>query len=62
MRASNMTKKDYIKFADLLVNNYEEVYLNEGFMADLIQLFAEDNKNFDEDKFAAYVHKNYWNE
>ena len=55
-----MTKKDYIKFAELLVNNYEDVYCNEGFMADLYELFSEDNNNFDADRFDQFVHKHYW--
>lgn len=55
-----MTKKDYIKFADMLKNNKD--YFNSKkdfyfFVDKMIVLFSEDNKQFDLNRFIDYINK-----
>ena len=62
----NMTRKDYIKTADLLSrkllavetwHNIEAYSLALAFVEDFINLFSEDNPRFDRNKFVAYIDK-----
>ena len=49
-----MTRKDYIKFADLLIkleNNDNEQFTPNNLLNGLIDIFNNDNSRFDEFKF-----------
>ena len=53
-----MTKKDYIKFADLLIKlekNDNEQFTPNNLLNGLIDIFNDDNSRFDEFKFRQYV-------
>ena len=53
-----MTKKDYIKFADLLIKlekNDNEQFTPNNLLNGLIDIFNADNSRFDEFKFRQYV-------
>jgi len=59
-----MTKKDYIKIADILRkfhsnavvnNNAEMIYVIEGIANDFADMLKEDNANFDRNRFNAYL-------
>ena len=53
-----MTKKDYIKFADLLIKlekNDNENFTPNNLLNGLIDIFNDDNSRFDEFKFRQYV-------
>ena len=55
-----MTKKDYIKFADLLTSWKLKGYLNQvgvfsNIMNDLSSLFKNDNARFQDTKFINYI-------
>ena len=53
-----MTRKDYIKFADLLIkleNNDNEQFTPNNLLNGLIDIFNNDNSRFDEFKFRQYV-------
>ena len=55
-----MTKKDYIKFADLLTSWKLKGYLNQvgvfsNVMSDLSGLFQNDNSRFQANKFINYI-------
>ena len=55
-----MTKKDYIKFADLLTSWKLKGYLNQvgvfgNIMSDLSSLFQNDNSRFQANKFINYI-------
>ena len=58
-----MTKKDYIKIADVINNNTDD-YLNrqykselnrDDFINDLCKMFKKDNPNFNEKTFKKYT-------
>lgn len=49
-----MTRKDYIAIADTIIMN-PDIYDDEYFMSDLCDVFANDNPNFDKDKFNDYI-------
>ena len=52
-----MTKKDYIKFADLLIKlekNDNEQFTPNNLLNGLIDIFNDDNSRFDEFKFRQY--------
>ena len=49
-----MTRKDYIAIADTIIMN-PDIYDDEYFMSDLCDVFANDNQNFDKDKFINYI-------
>jgi hypothetical protein len=61
-----MTKKDYIKIADIIVNvkTSQELAENDGSSFDFLEflidelsyIFEEDNKNFNEKKFRGYIY------
>jgi hypothetical protein len=50
-----MTRKDYVKVAEILKNFHENISNNENDFIDLVydfaDMFAEDNPNFQEKKF-----------
>ena len=56
-----MTKKDYIKIADII--NHETIYINNepsiidknNFIIELCKMFKKDNKTFNEKKFKTYT-------
>ena len=53
-----MTRKDYIKFADLLIKlekNDNEQFTPNNLLNGLIDIFNVDNSRFDEFKFRQYV-------
>jgi predicted RNA-binding Zn-ribbon protein involved in translation (DUF1610 family) len=55
-----MTKKDYVKFADMIADlkclgTYDLKTLVRV-QSELIEIFKEDNEKFDEDKFIDYIH------
>ena len=53
-----MTRKDYIKFANLLIkleSNNEEQFTPNNLLNGLIDIFNNDNDKFDEYKFRQYV-------
>lgn len=58
-----MTKKDYIKFAEILkrhtgsegVGEYDEAV--NAITSDLINLFEKDNPRFDRQRFIDYINK-----
>ena len=53
-----MTRKDYIKFADLLIKlekNDNEQFTPNNLLNGLIDIFINDNSRFDEFKFRQYV-------
>ncbi len=59
-----MTKKDYIKFADLLIrvfkshlntNTEKEQEILEMVRSGLIDILSEDNPNFNQEKFNDYI-------
>jgi hypothetical protein len=60
MKGKYMTKKDYIKFADLLTSWKLKGYLNQvgvfsNVMNDLSSLFKNDNARFQDTKFINYI-------
>ena len=60
MEGKYMTKKDYIKFADLLTSWKLKGYLNQvgvfgNVMNDLSSLFKNDNSRFQDTKFIDYI-------
>ena len=60
MEGKYMTKKDYIKFADLLTSWKLKGYLNQvgvfgNIMSDLSSLFQNDNSRFQANKFINYI-------
>ena len=60
MEGKYMTKKDYIKFADLLTSWKLKGYLNQvgvfgNVMNDLSSLFKNDNARFQDTKFINYI-------
>ena len=55
-----MTRKDYIKFADMTVDMFEDVENTDSctmhIMIDyLMHIFKQDNKRFDEKRFKNYI-------
>ena len=56
-----MTKKDYIKFANMVVdltrNNCESLTRN-NLINRLIDIFGNDNYRFNENKFVEFIEKN----
>jgi len=58
-----MTKKDYIKFADMLAKTYNETADEKEHEAleivreRITEIFASDNENFNADKFNEYITK-----
>ena len=56
-----MTKKDYIKFANMVVdltrNNCESLTRN-NLINRLIDIFSNDNYRFNENKFVEFIEKN----
>ena len=55
-----MTKKNYIKLAEIIKNNSDEIEINinwENFMKDLSSYLKYDNPNFDKDTFYKAVEK-----
>ena len=53
-----MTRKDYIKFADLLIKlekNDNEQFTPNNLLNGLIDIFNDDNSRIDEFKFRQYV-------
>jgi len=53
-----MTRKDYIKFANLLIkleSNNEEQFTPNNLLNGLIDIFNNDDDKFDEYKFRQYV-------
>ena len=56
-----MTKKDYIKFANMVVDltrNNQESFTRNNLINRLIDIFSEDNYRFDENKFINFIEKN----
>jgi uncharacterized protein (DUF488 family) len=55
-----LSKKNYIKIADILKANYKYSGCNyltlNKLVVDLIKYFREDNNNFDEEKFKDYIY------
>ena len=56
-----MTKKDYIKFAEVLAQRYEDMS-SDQYTVDVIrkrleEIFIEDNPNFNTQKFTDYINK-----
>ena len=56
-----MTKKDYIKFANMVVdltrNNCESLTRN-NLLNSLIDILGNDNSRFNENKFVEFIEKN----
>ena len=56
-----MTKKDYIKFANMVVDltrNNQESFTRNNLINRLITIFSEDNYRFNENKFVEFIEKN----
>jgi hypothetical protein len=55
-----MTRKDYVKTADILVSYASEMSrdLLEDLVFDFSEMFSEDNPNFDETKFYNAIFNN----
>ena len=56
-----MTRKDYIKFANMVVDltrNNQESFTRNNLINRLIDIFSEDNYRFDENKFINFIEKN----
>lgn len=51
-----MTRKDYIKIADIIKDNKDTV--SSRLVADFVSLFKEDNNRFDENRFINYINEN----
>ena len=56
-----MTKKDYIKFAIMVVDltrNNQELFTRNNLINRLIDIFSNDNYRFNENKFVEFIEKN----
>ena len=56
-----MTKKDYIKFANMVVDltrNNQESFTRNNLINRLIDIFGNDNYRFNENKFVEFIEKN----
>ena len=56
-----MTKKDYIKFANMVVDltrNNQESFTRNNLINRLIDIFSNDNYRFSENKFVEFIEKN----
>ena len=56
-----MTKKDYINFANMVVDltrNNQESFTRNNLINRLITIFSEDNYRFNENKFVEFIEKN----
>jgi len=56
-----MTKKDYIKFANMVVDltrNNQELFTRNNLINRLIDIFSNDNYRFNENKFIEFIEKN----
>tara|TARA_R100001530_G_scaffold84236_1_gene58695 strand:+ start:547 stop:747 length:201 start_codon:yes stop_codon:yes gene_type:complete len=56
-----MTKKDYIKFANMVVDltrNNQESFTRNNLINRLIDIFSNDNYRFNENKFVEFIEKN----
>ena len=56
-----MTKKDYIKFANMVVDltrNNQESFTRNNLINRLIDIFSNDNYRFNENKFIEFIEKN----
>ena len=56
-----MTKKDYIKFANMVVDltrNNQELFTRNNLINRLIDIFSNDNYRFNENKFVEFIEKN----
>ena len=56
-----MTKKDYIKFANMVVDltrNNQELFTRNNLINRLIDIFGNDNYRFNENKFVEFIEKN----
>ena len=56
-----MTKKDYIKFANMVVDltrNNQESFTRNNLINRLTTIFSEDNYRFSENKFIEFIEKN----
>ena len=56
-----MTRKDYIKFANMVVDltrNNQELFTRNNLINRLIDIFSNDNYRFNENKFVEFIEKN----
>ena len=56
-----MTKKDYIKFANMVVDltrNNQELFTRNNLINRLIDIFSNDNYRFNKNKFVEFIEKN----
>ena len=56
-----MTRKDYIKFANMVVDltrNNQELFTRNNLINRLIDIFSNDNYRFSENKFVEFIDKN----
>ena len=56
-----MTRKDYIKFANMVVDltrNNQELFTRNNLINRLIDIFSNDNYRFNKNKFVEFIEKN----